>query len=52
GLGLSSQAEGEQTVEFFDGTSVKSQTTKTGKSSSFGIDTDNSGGALNLNFYF
>ena len=51
GLGLVSQAEGEQTTESFDGTTVKSVTTKTGKSSSFGIDTDNSGGSINLNFY-
>lgn len=52
GLGLSSQAEGETTTESFDGTTVKTQTSKTGKSSSFGIDTDNSGGSINLNFYF
>ena len=49
GLGLSSTGEGE--TKTADG-SGGSSTSKTGKSSSFGIDTDNAAGAINLNFYF
>jgi hypothetical protein len=54
GLGLSSTGEGEVTSENWDVTSngVKSTSTKIGKSSSFGIDTGNVGGAINMNFYF
>ncbi|MFM7054774.1 MAG: hypothetical protein ACKOX7_08535 [Bacteroidota bacterium] len=49
GLGLSSTGEGE--TKTADG-SGGSDSSKTGKSSSFGIDTDNAGGAINLHFYF
>ncbi len=45
GLGLSSKGEGK-TV------SVNTPDAKTGKTSSFGLDTDNAGAAINLNFYF
>lgn len=48
GLGLSSTGASESTTTV-GGTST---TTKGGKSSSFGVDTDNAGGAINLNFYF
>lgn len=49
GIGLSSQGEGEVTVA--DGTGG-SDSAKTGKSSSFSIDTDNAGGSIILSFYF
>ncbi|MBK9318265.1 MAG: hypothetical protein IPM91_05190 [Bacteroidetes bacterium] len=51
GIGLGSQGEGEQTIA--DGTGG-SDSAKTGKSSSFSIDTDNGspGGSIILNFYF
>lgn len=49
GLGISSTGEGEQTTA--DGTGG-SDTAKTGKSSSFGFDTDNWGGSIVLNLYF
>jgi hypothetical protein len=49
GIGLGSQGEGEQTIA--DGTGG-SDSAKTGKSSSFSIDTDNAGGSIILNFYF
>lgn len=54
GLGLNSTGEGEITTEDWDLTSnsVKSVSSKTGKSSSFGIDTGNAGGSINFNFYF
>ncbi|MFM7015156.1 MAG: hypothetical protein ACKOX3_02405, partial [Bacteroidota bacterium] len=48
GLGLTSTGAPETTVTVA-GTST---TTKGGKSSSFGLDTDNAGAAVNLNFYF
>jgi hypothetical protein len=48
GLGLSSTGASETTVTFAGTTT----TTKGGKSSSFGLDTDNAGAAINLNFYF
>ncbi|MEJ6795422.1 MAG: hypothetical protein QNK63_01805 [Flavobacteriales bacterium] len=52
GLGFNSTGAGEATTEIWDGTSVVSTTTETGSSSSFGIDTNNGGGALNLIFHF
>lgn len=52
GLGFSSTGEGESTTEFWNGTAAESTTSKTGKSSAFGIDTDNTGGALNIIFHF
>ena len=67
GLGLSSTGEGEETTQFFDtgddifnaiDDSVQSVTTKTGKSSTFGLDTDNgspwnpSSGSIRMTFYF
>lgn len=54
GLGLNSTGEGESTVEYYDFTSnsVKTSTSKTGKASSFGLDVDNSGGAIVMHFYF
>jgi hypothetical protein len=58
GLGLSSTGEGEVTTErrgIAPGateTSTITETTKTGKSSSFGIDTDNLGGSIVFHFYF
>ncbi|MFN5345818.1 MAG: hypothetical protein ACK5B3_01225, partial [Bacteroidota bacterium] len=48
GLGLSSTGASETTVTFAGTTT----TTTGGKSSSFGLDTDNAGAAINLNFYF
>jgi hypothetical protein len=48
GLGLSSTGASETTVTLAGTTT----TTKGGKSSSFGLDTDNAGAAINLNFYF
>ncbi|MFB0960525.1 MAG: hypothetical protein QMB20_04910 [Flavobacteriales bacterium] len=52
GLAFNSTGAGEATTEIWDGTSVVSTTTETGSSSSFGIDTNNGGGALNLIFHF
>lgn len=54
GLGLNSTGEGEVTTETLNATFNGGQTTtvKTGKASSFGIDTDNASGSINLNFYF
>lgn len=49
GLGLSSTGAGETTTADGNGGSTSA---KTGKSSSFGLDTDNAGGTINLNFYF
>jgi hypothetical protein len=48
GLGLSSEGASETTVTVAGNTT----TTKGGKTSSFGLDTDNAGAAINLNFYF
>jgi hypothetical protein len=48
GLGLSSTAADETTITVAGTTT----TTTGGKTSSFGIDTDNAGAAINLNFYF
>jgi hypothetical protein len=54
GLNLASTGEGEVTSEDWDFTAngVRSTTSKTGKASSFGIDTGNLGGSINMNFYF
>lgn len=60
GLSLSTQGEGETTTkQYGDDPSttdvvnvVYETTTKSGKSSSFGIDTDNVGGAIIMHFYF
>jgi len=41
GLAFNSTGEGETTTESWNGSAVESTTTKTGKSSSFGLDTDN-----------
>ena len=41
GLALTTSGEGETTTESYDGTAVTTTVTKTGKSSSFGVDTDN-----------
>jgi hypothetical protein len=52
GLDFGSTGEGEITSEVNVGAGTTTSTAKTGKSSSFGIDTDNASGAINLNFYF
>ncbi len=54
GLGFNSTGAGESTVEAWDAatSAAVSTTTETGSSSSFGIDTNNGGGALNLIFHF
>lgn len=66
GVGMASTGEGETTTEyvdqgstpFFNDNSVRTMTSKTGKSSSFGLDTDNgnmfssNGGSLRMTFYF
>ncbi len=41
GVAIATTGEGETTTEGWDGTTVQTTTTKTGKSSSFGVDTDN-----------
>ena len=52
GLGLTSWGEGEATTEYWNGTGVATATGKTGKSSDFGLDVDNAGGAIVLSAYF
>lgn len=60
GIGLAATGEGEETIEYYDFSSstTKTMTSKTGKSSSFGLDTDNgnmfssNGGSLRMTFYF
>jgi hypothetical protein len=52
GIMMSSVGEGSATTELYDGTSVVTTESKTGKQSSFGIDTGSNGASLNLNFYF
>jgi len=49
-LGLTGKSKVES--EAWDGSSVKTTTYKSGGSTYIGIDNDNSGGAINLNFYF
>jgi len=53
GIGLSSTGEGENTSEGWDAANnaTKTQTDKTGKSSSFGVDVSNIG-SITLHFYF
>jgi hypothetical protein len=51
GWGLGFSSTGEEETTFYDGTSNVTQVT-TGKSNSFGIDTDNSGGSIIMSFYF
>ena len=50
GLGLSSTGAGSVTTA--DGNGGSKATDGPAKSSSFGLDTDNAGGSINLNFYF
>ncbi len=60
GLGMSSTGEGEVTAQYWDavGLAAKSSTSKTGKSSTFGLDTDVNGtqmipaASLNLTLHF
>ncbi len=52
GIGLASTGEGEVTAETYDGTDTSTQVSKTGGNSSFGLDTDNTGGSLRLLFHF
>ena len=52
GIGFESTGDGEVTTESFDGTAVKSTTTKTGGNSKFNLGVDNAGGAINLAIYF
>jgi len=52
GLMISTTGEGETTNETFDGTNDNTNTVLTGKSSSFGLDTDVSGGSLKVMFHF
>ncbi|REJ80421.1 MAG: hypothetical protein DWQ44_07220 [Bacteroidetes bacterium] len=52
GIGITSMGEGEITSEGWTGTAVQTNTSKTGKSSSFGADVDNAGGAIYLSLYF
>ncbi len=52
GIGLNSVGDGEETYEYWDGTTATSTTVNTAGESHFGIDTGNFGGAVNLLFYF
>ena len=52
GLGFGVDGEGEKTTESFDGTAVKSKTEKIGGGSTFNMDVDNAGAAINLAIYF
>ena len=52
GLMFASTGEGERTNESWNGTAVETSTSKTGKSSSFGLDTGVSGASIGINFYF
>jgi hypothetical protein len=58
GLAFSKTGKGEQTYEYFGSLTptadptVITKTVETGTSSSFGFDTDNSGGSISLNFHF
>jgi hypothetical protein len=51
GPSIYSQGEGELSFDYLD-TTVKSKTIKSAGGSSFGINTDNMSGAINLFFYF
>lgn len=52
GLGFASTGDGETTVESWNGTAAETTTTTTAGGSTFGIDTDNNGGAIRLLFHF
>ncbi|MCC7232768.1 MAG: hypothetical protein IT242_07490 [Bacteroidia bacterium] len=52
GIGMSSTGDGENTGEYWNGTGVATATSKVGGASSFGLDTDNMGGAIVLSAYF
>ncbi|MBP6334045.1 MAG: hypothetical protein KA444_01135 [Bacteroidia bacterium] len=52
GLGLVSGGEGEMTTEGWNGTTVVSTTSKTGKTSNFAVDVDNASGQIVLALYF
>jgi len=54
GLGFMSMGEGSATTEYWDmvESQVVTTTTTTGGSSAFGVDNDNSGGAIRLLFHF
>ncbi|HNQ12057.1 MAG TPA: hypothetical protein PKM16_02550 [Bacteroidia bacterium] len=52
GIGISSTGEGEMTTEYWNGTGVATQTSKSGKSSEFNFGVDNMGGAIRGTFYF
>lgn len=52
GLGFVSAGSGENETESWDGSGVTTNTATGRKASGFGIDTDNSGGALTINFHF
>ncbi|MDD4603452.1 MAG: hypothetical protein PHF97_06560 [Bacteroidales bacterium] len=52
GIMFASTGKSKYTVESFDGTSVKTAETKTGGATHFCIDNSNTGGAINLTFYF
>jgi hypothetical protein len=46
------QADGSQTVEYWDGTTIKSPETKKGGAGQSGFDTDNFNGCINMTFHF
>ena len=52
GPSINSIGSGEVQKDSWTGNSVSTSIEKTGKSSSFGFDIDNAGGAINLSFYF
>lgn len=52
GFGLQSQGEGSTQAEQWNGSEVATLKGKTGKTSAFGINTDNAGGSLVLTCYF
>jgi len=52
GPSINSIGAGEIQRESWNGNSVDTSIEKTGKSSEFGFDVDNAGGAINLSFYF
>jgi len=52
GLGFYTQGKGKETYESWDGSAAKETEFEVGGSSMFHLDTDNWGGAINLNFYF
>ncbi len=52
GISIGSTGASEATVESWDGTTVKSTTSKGSKSSNFDIGVDNASGSITLNLYF